>query len=213
MNTFLRINLLFAAISLLMFLTIGCKKSTPTHYDVIPDEVKQWYLYQKGSYWIYQNDKQSENDCTYIIKEPHFWQETVENDDGSIAAIIDHVDTRFEGGVIFGSQIESSDDVMISLPGSSTNIVYALFVHEGQKFLLDQYHVFEYVHHYDSLAFGDHFFKDVRLTRYSYQRSNNVGDSAVITCFYARHIGLIKLTKTISGTDTTWTMIRNNSIQ
>jgi hypothetical protein len=33
----------------------SCKKTTPIYY--IQPEFKQWVLFQKGSYWIYLNEK------------------------------------------------------------------------------------------------------------------------------------------------------------
>jgi hypothetical protein len=43
---------------------VSCKKDTP--YYKISDSMKQYFLYQKGSYWIYQNDSTNTIDSTYV---------------------------------------------------------------------------------------------------------------------------------------------------
>lgn len=52
---------------LFVFLLISissCKKELP-HYP-ISDDMKQFFAYQKGSYWIYQNDSTMMLDSTYV---------------------------------------------------------------------------------------------------------------------------------------------------
>lgn len=52
---------------MLVFLLISissCKKELP-HYP-ISDDMKQFFAYQKGSYWIYQNDSTMMLDSTYV---------------------------------------------------------------------------------------------------------------------------------------------------
>ena len=43
---------------------VSCKKESP-HYT-ISDGMKQFFVYQKGSYWIYKNDSTNSTDSTYV---------------------------------------------------------------------------------------------------------------------------------------------------
>jgi len=81
----------------------------------------------------------------------------------------------------------------------------------GQKYQTEQFDVFEYVQHFDSLAIDNHYFHDVRQTRFSTVLSNS--DTLTHTFYVARHVGLIRLIQTRSGVDTTWSLVRYKSIQ
>ena len=55
---------LFLCLCLMPALFTSCKKELP-HY-AISDEMKQQFSYQKGSYWIYQNDSTHLFDSTFV---------------------------------------------------------------------------------------------------------------------------------------------------
>jgi hypothetical protein len=60
----------FAGFLFLIFILMGCSTCHDSS-STIPDDMKQWYLFQKGSYWICQNDKTHETDSTYFYKDPY----------------------------------------------------------------------------------------------------------------------------------------------
>jgi len=208
LTRFDRIFILTSVFIVILFFT-GCKKSSQPSHDVIPDEIKQWYLYQKDSYWVYQNDQTPQIDCVYISKDPSLWQENFLKDDGSIYAIKDHLDISYEGNVFQSCNIDSHV-VEIGTPESQRNTAFNANILEGHKYI-DRNDTFEFVHHYDSLNIDNHYFRDVRQTRYSTIMNNN--KTFAVTFFLARHIGLIRINKSISGIDTTWSVIRYHPIQ
>jgi hypothetical protein len=190
----------------------GCKKSSqPIHY-VISDEIKQWYLYQKGSYWIYQNENTLQIDSTSISKDPSFWQDNFYKDDGSLGAITDHIDISYDGNVLQTCNITPGEVEISTREAGYHKIAFLSNIEEGKKLILSEY-TYEYIHHYDSLAIYNQYFHDVRQTRFSSSLNSNGTDSLALNLFFARHIGLIKLTQSRSGTDTTWSVIRYHPIQ
>jgi hypothetical protein len=191
----------------LPLLFVSCKKTTNPNYVVISDEMKQWFLYQKGSYWIYQNDKTLQIDCTYITKDPSFWQSKFIKDDGSIGAIIDHIDISYIGNVYQSCNISSEGADINRDLAFNTNMV------DGRKYQLDQYSVFQYIKHYDSLAINNHYFKNVNQTRYATATNNNGTDTLATTFFFAKYFGLIRFSQNRSGTDTTWNVVRYHIVQ
>jgi hypothetical protein len=196
----------------LVFLMVaGCKKTSEPGHSIISDDMKSWYLYQQGSYWIFENNKSSKTDCTFINKEPLFWQENLYKDDGSLRAIIDHFVISYNGNIfqfcgIDPEEVELNVQEADHLPMFYTNITV------GRKYS-DYYDVFEYVSHYDSIQIADHYFKDVRKTKFSCLMSDNSPDSFAVTFFVAKNIGIISLNKVIAGIDTTWNVIRYHAVQ
>jgi len=59
MKPILKIFLLF-----LIGLFMACQKETP--YYKISDNMKQYFVYQPGSFWIFTNDSTNESDSMYI---------------------------------------------------------------------------------------------------------------------------------------------------
>jgi hypothetical protein len=57
----IKIFLIFAVV-----IFASCKKETP--YYKISDDMKQYFVYQKGSYWVYRNDSTGDTDSSYIDK-------------------------------------------------------------------------------------------------------------------------------------------------
>ena len=55
---------LILILSLLVIFSESCKKSIP--YYPVSDDMKQFFVFQKGSYWIYKNDSTNLIDSTYI---------------------------------------------------------------------------------------------------------------------------------------------------
>jgi len=62
---------------LILFFSASCKKKERVHYT-ISDEVKQYGLFQKGSYWIYLNETTQKYDCTFVNQPPVVYTENLE---------------------------------------------------------------------------------------------------------------------------------------
>jgi hypothetical protein len=51
----------------------GCRKDEhKVQYFPVPDSLKKIALFQKNSYWVFQNDTTGETDCTYVNSDPVF---------------------------------------------------------------------------------------------------------------------------------------------
>ena len=206
---FIRVIIYSLLISLFL---ISCKKNTTTIHYTIPDEMKQWYLYQNGSYWIYQNDKTPQIDCTYISKDPNIWQNPFYLDDGSIGSITDYIGIGYNGNILVDSEITPGEVVISTRDAGSGNIAFLSNILEGEKYDLTG-EVYKYIHHFDSLAINNHFIKDVRQTRFAFPMNISGTDSLALTFYFARHIGLIKIIQSKSNIDTTWSLVRYHIVQ
>ncbi len=194
---------------LVSFLLISCNKKTEQVHFIIPDEMKQWYLYQKGSYWIFQNETNQHTDSTYINKDPEFWQErNGENADGSFSDLIDHIGYSFNNSFLKGCDIISWECEFYPFLDLGT-YAFMSFINEGQKFRGDGF-LFEYIQHFDSISINNNIFKNVRRTKLSV-RSN--GDTLAFTYYFARNIGLIKYIKSYTGIDSSWSLLRWHPVQ
>jgi hypothetical protein len=187
----------------------SCKKSkNPDHYT-ISDDLKQWYLYQKGSFWIYKNENTQQIDSLFILNSPTYNQEPIgENDDGSLDAIIDHLTWGYNNSFLWASDL-SYDQFLVYNAPYDFNYAFRTFVLEGQRFPLDG--LYEYVKHYDSINVNNYFFKNVRLTKYSHASLS--GDSITFTFYFSKNIGLIKYIRNQAGIDSVRTLLRWHVVQ
>jgi len=53
----------------LVILIVSCTKTEEIHTPM-SQEMKQWCVFNQGSYWIYQNDSTFEIDCVYVASPP-----------------------------------------------------------------------------------------------------------------------------------------------
>ena len=80
------------AFLMILFPIVGCKKKhVVTEY--IPPELKEYALFQPGSFWIYRNEVTGATDSTYISKKPEFTYYSVGYD-----AITTEICNIFYGG-------------------------------------------------------------------------------------------------------------------
>jgi hypothetical protein len=193
---------------LFLILISACNKNKINH-KTIPDDLKQWYLYQQGSYWIYQNNKTSKIDCTYISAPPIFSQGKLERDDGSIYEIDDNIGIDFNSNLIHSCSIDP-DEVFIMTYPITTNYLYLSAYEKGVKFT-NYDDAYEYVTDYDSLLINNQYFHNVRCTRD--WSGLTCGDTTIYTFFYSQHLGLISLNKNYGKYDTTWNLIRFHPLQ
>jgi hypothetical protein len=201
-------SFIISFLSLFCILSLGCKKNK-IDYKTIPDDFKQWYLYQQGSYWIYQNNKTSMIDCTYISTPPIFSQGKLERDDGSIYEIDDNIAIYFNCNLIHYCSIDPLEVFLFLYPGTTNNI-YGSNFEKGVKYTYSDI-AYEYVTDYDSLLINNQYFHNVRCTRDWYGLTS--GDTTINTFFYSQHIGLISFNKNYGKFDTTWNLIRFHALQ
>jgi hypothetical protein len=199
------LNKIYLVFLIVLDLLFGCTKKNKVEHDTIPTELKQWYLFQKGSYWIYNNDKTQKIDSSFINKIPEVSETWVNPGDGPI---VDDYSIYFENSFIEGYSISPFNIGINSYLGSG-GLAYMTSVNEGKKFFFDNV-VYEYVHYYDSLLILNKSFHDVRYTKFSEPTST---DSLTFDYYFSKYIGLIKFSYSRGGKDTTWNLLRWHVIQ
>jgi hypothetical protein len=199
-------------IVVLLMSGVGCKKKEPRHYT-ISDELKQWYLYQRGSYWIYWNESTNILDSTYVEIDPAYstYHSTVSDD---VVDTYDHISNKYEGAFVQGFAIDPSEVSchLNFLNNSSAEYAYLTNVIEGSYIDISGDR-FEYVKHYDTLTFNGITFENVRYTKCSRKYIQKISNSIVLHFYCAKNIGLIKFRFEYNGQDTTWSLLRFHVIQ
>ena len=189
-----------------------CKKRSSPEYYYISNDLKQLFLYQYGSYWIYKNDKSVLVDSIYINQNPKMWQERIINDDSTITAYIDYIQISFNGKTFQSSVISYRGVALLFSGGVGTSYYYPVFP-QGQLIVFGPDASYEYVDHFDSLLINNHYYFDVMHTKAAYTVVDYAHDTNRFEMYFARHQGLLKITKTVAGIDTTWTLLNCHAVQ
>jgi hypothetical protein len=189
----------------LCFYITGCSKHKAIPTDTVPGDFIPWYVYQKGSYWVYKCNKKLSFDSTYINTGPDYWQFESQN-----GYIIDHITYDLNNKNIVGIDMTSAYGVLLSFCGTQ---IYAFlqFVNEGGRYNNYDRH-YQYIKHYDSISINNRVFYNVRNTRMTFLYLNN-RDSVVDSIWYACHVGLIKATTSLMDIDTTWVLTKYHAVQ
>jgi hypothetical protein len=191
-----------------MLFPAACKKSSEPFYSVIPADIRENFLFQKGSYWIYQNNLSGRVDSVRIEKDPEFGKETIYNDDGTVAGYDDRAAFNYVGSIIHSCSIMTST-VYVSTTVSYPSIDYFTSMVPGRSYPYNG--IVSYVQHLDSLKINDRTYYDIKHLMHSVVFTN--GDSAIVNALFSRHTGMIQLTSGLNGHDTTWSLLRYHVIQ
>jgi len=206
-------------IAILLILTcIGladCRKKSSLEYYPISDDLKQLFLYQQGSYWVYQNDKSSYIDSIYINQAPKMYQEEIiylGDDTRTITGYEDNIQISFNGKAYKSSTFDYLGPALVFSDGVGTNYFNPAFP-QGKLIVFGPDASYEYVDHFDSLLINNHYYFDVLHTKAAYVVEDLAHDTNRFEVYFARHQGLLKITKSIAGVDTTWTVLRCHPVQ
>jgi hypothetical protein len=194
--------------ALLTTFQFSCKKNSEPKHNTIPEEVKSYYLFQPGSYWIYHNTKTNYIDCTYINSPPEFYQTKFILDDGrTVYSITDHYNINFEGHIFHTCAI---DPDVVSF---GYFMAYNAGIPMGEaRHYYDNY-FFENLNFYDSLPLSNQYFFRVKETKDSHLPDQGTPYIWAMSFLSAKNIGLIQTTLTISNNDSTWNLIRYHVVQ
>jgi hypothetical protein len=190
---------------ILLFVISGCNKKPKVDHYTISDEIKQWYLFQKGSYWIYINDVTQKTDSTYINEIPEFAETWAHPENGPI---VDNYTIYFKDSFLLESSVSPFNIGLLSYHGSA-GLAFVPSVGEGKMFFIDS-GIYEYIHHYDSIFLNNQTFYDIRHTR----SSGPTGmDTLKFDYYFSKFIGLIKFGYSRGEKDTTWSLLRYHVVQ
>ena len=82
-----RCNFILIILILFSILITSCKKKQAVVTDYIPSELKEYALFQPGSFWIYKNENTGKIDSTYISKKPEFDNYSASYDNNTITEL------------------------------------------------------------------------------------------------------------------------------
>jgi len=182
----------------------NCKKE-PIHYT-IPDELKQLSVFNKGSYWIYINEKTSVLDSTYVKTDPDFYTLGINDKDNSplYDAVIVTVVSSFLHD--YYTQFTS---IIIDFK-RSFGTAFEIDAKVGQKYG-SSHDIFELINYFDSISLNNQIYKSVFFTRNTIV--HDLVDTIKYDFYLAKNIGLIRLEKKYLNADTTWSLVRYHLLQ
>jgi hypothetical protein len=199
----------FCLIILIMF--VACTKEG--HHYSISQEFKDYFLFQKGSYWIYQNDSTNSIDCTYLATQPSFEIYKTGDHQKSDPSIEQYL-LPFTSGIFKGFEIFTKTD--------SHNYLLFYINSEPDAFgMIDQL-IPDSNYYFESRPQG--YFKvwpfipsfDVNAITF-YQvlnsRFNNTKEENTFNFYFAKHFGLIKLFGKWENKNQSWSLIRYHIVQ
>ncbi|MEI7898274.1 MAG: hypothetical protein WCJ26_14645 [bacterium] len=194
-------------------LQISCSKSSETLYLTVSDQVKAYYLFQPGTYWIYQNSKSHQVDCTYISSPPEFYQEKfILDDNKTVHSVTDHYMIRFEGHIFRWCAIEPD---VVSFGNSSPPdfMAYNAGIPLGDARHYYNHYYFENLNFYNEVMMGSRNFFSVSETRDTHPPEPGTSFSRAMSFLSAKNVGLIQTTIVNSNHDSTWNLIRYHIVQ
>jgi len=180
----------------------GCREREQNHYvDPIPERLKEYGVFQAGSYWIFKNEKSGLSDSVFMKSAPRFF--IIHSGDGpwfEICRLSYDSSLIAEGGMDWGSYSLSFTNRYGGLCLCAKSFQPGYF--EGD---------FKNLDYFDSLEVNGNMFYDVIHTQY-----RSIGfdrDTLVYNYFLAKSAGLIKFNFRWNSSDTTWSVIRYHAIR
>ena len=199
---------LFFIFSLIPFLLIeGCKKKDKVVYN-IPSYIKQYSLFQAGSYWIYKNNKTGLMDSCFISMPPII---SFNDLTGTNTALWETFNISYNSSFIAESWymldeyhlgLRSNHDV-VCLSGNSVTPGY---FHKYSGSL-----IFSNLFIFDTLMVDS--VKHFNVLKTGYSEILNTSDTSNYFFYFEKQVGLIKLVHYRTGKDTTWNLIRYHAVQ
>ena len=204
---------LFSSLSILLVcacvLLMGACTKEGKHYPV-SQEFKDYFLFQKGSYWIYKNDSTNEVDSTYLKTAPVYYSYLTGDRTKSDPSLEEYV-VKFQsdilGRYLFYSSTGGQDFLEMAI-GPSDN-AYGMI---DQLVPDSNYYLNFYPHGYlkvspkiPSIEFNSKIFYNVLYTRY-------YSDSTTFNFYFAKNVGLIKIYGHWAKKDQSWSLLRYHVI-
>ena len=193
----------FIAVQLFLLLSvlIGCSKKSG-YNEYIPEQLKQYSVFQKGSYWVYLNEATGAIDSSYLSKPPFYLYNDPVNDPPQNR--YETCDIYFGGNFLSHSFTRTSDYTIIFNNGKGSICLYDNFQPGYTQ------RSFKNLNYFDSLVVNNKTYYHVMNTQY--KSWNHPGDTTIYTYYLAKSTGLIKFSLNINHQDTTWSILRYHVI-
>lgn len=191
--------------TLFIILTYSCKKEEPEHIR-ISDEFKRWTVFNKGSYWIFQNDSTFELDSLYLKENPssldapaynskdNFTLEWIEMSYSSkfLSATTQNVN---QGGMEnYNLRVYNNSAILLIANSSDNFLTYS-------KDEQNEGYVYQLLFHDTVYYIGPEKFNNVVCTQF-------VASGKKVTGWFSKDIGLIKMTGENTNPDFSWSCLR-----
>jgi len=188
----------------------GCNKKPEICH--IPQNLKDYTIFQKGSFWIYKNETSTLTDSTFVESITPYLQSGSDKGDPDIETCT----------IIFNSEIISKtviypDGVGIVLfDGFRSPYLYSTFQPGYHDYSNNQPgnpypSYFKNLNYFDSLVVNNKKYYNIMNTQFYQIKAYN--DTVTLTYYIAKFIGLIKINKKVNAQNTTWSLIRSKTVR
>jgi hypothetical protein len=196
-SVFFRIQLL-----IVFLISLGCSKKSG-YNEYIPAQLKQYSVFQVGSYWVFKNESTGTIDSSYLLNPPVYLYNDPVNDPPQNR--YETCDIYFGGTFLSHSQTSTSHYSIGFQNGKGSICLYSNF-QPGYTLDNDYFHTFTNLNYIDSMVVNNRTFYQVMNTQYKFW--NHLGDTTTYTYYIAKSTGLIKFTLDKNHQDTSWSILR-----
>ena len=174
----------------------GCSNKKPA-LVLIPELLKEYSVFNVGSFWIFKNEMNGKSDSSFIQVPPRFIPGGYGEDDPNIETCY----VTYGGAFMAGAAIDP-------------NICSINFVNRLNGNCLEYYNHpqenndwhFKIIQNLDSVTINQIVYYNVLNTQY--KATASPGDTMTFTFYLAKSIGLIKFNLHGNDRDTTWSLLR-----
>jgi hypothetical protein len=195
-------HLLFLLINAFLFCEItSCSKKQEKPHYLIPDSLKDYSVFQKGSYWIYKLSGSNSSDTTKVFSLVSYTENSNQNyDQGPLNDIIV---IRFISNILSEFYINHYGLTIDDKEGwSGASLITGLS--PGQQTKTSNNLIYEYVEYLDTFSINGNSWYKVIHSKYSYQ-PNRI-NSWQLEYFICKNVGLVLYKKKMNGADSIWSL-------
>jgi hypothetical protein len=197
---------------LISILISGCKKNTAQTQDDIPQQYKDYGIFQVGSYWIFKNEITREIDSSYVLYPPNYGCENFFGVQGG--PIWEYCFIDYGGNLILQASM-TPYEYDITFPSKIMDDFYCpcLMSTSSEHHIVDddKHYLFKNLVYFDSLEINNKMFYQVINSQWKW--IHGASDTLTASYFIAKSIGFIKLKLGNNTSDTTWSLLRYHVIQ
>jgi hypothetical protein len=180
----------------------GCKRQKEPDTYYISQFLRDYTIFQKDSYWIYNNDITQKLDSCYITKsQSYLIQEGGYETDPYLERALIEYNSDF-----MVSSFINVDDASLTFHSTGGNCLRnsnlpAIFYYSDNV-------KYEFLGLYDSITINNAIYYNVLKTEFSQNSESLPYNKYILTFYFAKNIGLISYRQQMDNYDTTWTLLR-----
>jgi hypothetical protein len=191
-------------------LFISCKKE-PEYYP-LSSEFEKYYLFQQGSFWVYKNDSTGVLDSVYLNLPPQYFDIIYEESGPKYERVfLDVSSLNFSAYRADAAFYEGHDVLQMRFP---THPDYDLPVLISGGMAVEHYDhhngYYRYIESYREMTLNGKDYSDVIQTQAFFLNDNYSVDE--YRFYFAKNVGLIKLSGHWNDSTQSWSLIRYNIV-